>query len=173
MNNPNLWTEAWNAPWIAGGLTLQASTLDAFKHHAEQAYPSEGCGLLSGPADAPLMVDGCEIVENLADRYHALDPETFPRTSRTYFKMHELRTQRALELGLRQGRPVKVIAHSHCDSGAYFSAEDAATFAQEGRLMWPCAFLVTSVMAGRAADSRLWVYNAESNAFDEAEYSLV
>ena len=173
MNEPNRWTEAWNAAWIRGGLTFKSSVLDAFKRHAEQVFPSEGCGLLSGPADSPLLVDSFEVVENLADRYHALDPETFPRTSRTYFKMHELKTQRALEEGLEQGRPVKVIAHSHCDSGAYFSAEDAATFAQNGRLMWPCAFLVTSVMGGQAAESRLWVFNATSNAFVEAEYALL
>ena len=41
---------------------------------------------------------------------------------------------RAFEAGESSGRPIKVIYHSHCDAGAYFSAEDAATFAAEGDL---------------------------------------
>jgi proteasome lid subunit RPN8/RPN11 len=98
----------------------------------------------------------------------ASDPERFPRTSRTYFKIHELRAAKAFDRGRASGRPIKVIYHSHCDAGAYFSPEDAATFASGGTLMWPCAFLVVSVVEGVAAGHRLWVHTPGTDAFHEA-----
>ncbi|MDH5493442.1 MAG: Mov34/MPN/PAD-1 family protein, partial [Myxococcales bacterium] len=111
--------------------------------------------------------------ENEADRFHALDPETFPRTAETYFKINELRASRLFSKGESSGRPVKVIYHSHCGAGAYFSEEDAATFAHEGQLMWPCAFLVVSVIDGRVADRRLWSYEPASRHFVQATLELL
>ncbi len=90
-----------------------------------------------------------------------------------YFKINELRAARAFEAGAKAGRPIKVIYHSHCDAGAYFSAEDAATFSSEGQLMWPCAFIVVSVVDGEVRDRRLWVHREGSDAFDESTLELV
>jgi proteasome lid subunit RPN8/RPN11 len=106
--------------------------------------------------------------ENLADKFHALDPVTFPRTGRTYFKINEMRAARAFEQGEKSGAPIKVIYHSHCDAGAYFSEEDAATFASDKQLMWPCAFVVVSVQAGRVAETKLWVHAPGTNEFRES-----
>ena len=69
---------------------------------------------------------------------------------------------------------MKVIYHSHCDAAApgkrgdYFSAEDAATFAQDSQLMWPCAFVVVSVERGEPVGQRVWVHRPGTNEFDEA-----
>ena len=109
---------------------------------------------------------------NEADKYHALDPEHFPRTSRTYFKINELRAARAFEAGEKGGRPIKVIYHSHCDAGAYFSAEDAATFARDGALQWPCAFVVISVVAGEVVDRKLWVHLPGTDDFREGSFEV-
>ncbi len=166
-------------PWIAGPIHVRRAVIEAVRAHAVETYPSECCGFLSGPAAEAALVDATERAVNEADRYHALDPERFPRTSRTYFKMNELKAGKALERGAAAGRPVKVIYHSHCDAaqpgkrGDYFSAEDAATFAQGEQLMWPCAFVVVSVEKGVAVGERLWVHRPGTNEFDEARLEIV
>ena len=159
-------------PWIAGDLEIAASVLADIEAHALATYPSECCGFVSGPASEPRVLDASQREENEADKYHKLDPETFPRTSRTYFKINELRAAKAFDLGEKNGRPIKVIYHSHCDAGAYFSAEDAYTFASEGTLMWPCAFIVVSVMNGAIAERRLWIGRPGTNDFDESTLTV-
>ncbi len=155
-------------PWIRGDLRIRPEVLAEIEADAVACYPSEACGFVVGPASDPTLLDGAVREVNEADKYHAMDPETFPRTSRTYFKLNELRAARAFDEGEKAGRPIKVIYHSHCDAGAYFSAEDAYTFASEGALMWPCAVLVVSVVEGRVAERRLWVHRPGTNEFDES-----
>ncbi len=159
-------------PWISGNLEIDKSVIDEIERHALECYPSESCGFVFGPADEPSVLDGVQREENEADKYHELDPVTFPRTSKTYFKINELRAARTFEKGRSEGRPVKVIYHSHCDAGAYFSAEDAATFANGGELMWPCAYIVVSVVDGEVAERRLWVHVPGTNEFEESTLTI-
>ncbi len=160
-------------PWIGGDLRIAKAVLDDIEAHAVASYPSEACGFALGPASDPALLDASIREVNEADKYHEMDPETFPRTSNTYFKLNELRAARAFESGEKEGRPIKVIYHSHCDAGAYFSAEDAYTFASEGQLMWPCAFLVVSVKQGVVAERRLWIHRPGTNEFDESTLTVV
>jgi proteasome lid subunit RPN8/RPN11 len=161
-----------NLPWIKGDLSISEELLQGLHAHALECYPSECCGFVSGPAsDANVLTKAAREV-NEADKFHKLDPETFPRTSRTYFKINELRAARAFDEGQKRGEPIKVIYHSHCDAGAYFSKEDAATFASDNTLMWPCAFIVVSVMEGKVADTKLWVHVPGTNDFSESKLSL-
>ena len=155
-------------PWIAGGLSIPAGVLESIHAHALETYPNECCGFVSGPAAEALQLTAAKREVNEADKYHKLDPQTFPRTARTYFKINELRAARAFDEAERSGAPIKVIYHSHCDAGAYFSAEDAATFASDNQLMWPCAFIVVSVLEGRVADTKLWVHAPGTNEFRES-----
>lgn len=155
-------------PWVAGDLTIDREALDAVVAHAVRDYPHESCGFLSGPADNPRRLTTAIPADNEADKYHEVDPETFPRTSKTYFKLNELMAARRFDQGERDGQPIKAIYHSHCDAGAHFSEEDAATFAGHGHLMWPCAFVVVSVMRGRHADTKLWVHKPGTNDFLES-----
>lgn len=159
-------------PWIKGELEIDASVLAAIEAHALESYPSESCGFGVGPASESRLVDEMRREANEADKYHKLDPETFPRTSETYFKINELRASRAFDEGERSGRPIKVIYHSHCDAGAYFSAEDAVTFARDSQLMWPCAFLVVSVVDGEVRDRKLWVHVPNTDTFRESGFTL-
>lgn len=159
-------------PWISGDLEIDKSVMDEIEQHALECYPSESCGFVFGPADRPAVLDALQREENEADKYHALDPVTFPRTSNTYFKINELRAARTFEQGEEKGRPVKVIYHSHCDAGAYFSDEDAATFANGGQLMWPCAYIVVSVMDSKVAERRLWVHEPGTNGFRESTLTI-
>lgn len=155
-------------PWVKGDLRVRRDVLEAIQADALACYPSESCGFVFGPADDAALLDEMKREENEADKYHKLDPVTFPRTSKMYFKINELRAARTFEAGAEAGRPVKVIYHSHCDAGAYFSDEDAATFANDGQLMWPCAFIVVSVMDGKLAEHRLWVHVAGTDRFEES-----
>jgi proteasome lid subunit RPN8/RPN11 len=159
-------------PWISGDLVISRAVLEELEAHALSTYPSECCGFVSGPADQPSLLDASVREENEADKYHKLDPDTFPRTSRTYFKINELRAAKAFDEGDKSGRPIKVIYHSHCDAGAYFSQEDAATFASGLQLMWPCAFIVVSVQGGRVAERKLWVHVPGTNDFRESSLTV-
>jgi len=154
--------------WIQGDLEISQTLLAELHAHALETYPNECCGFVSGPADQPKRLEQAQREVNEADKFHKLDPVTFPRTARTYFKMNELRATRAFERGETTGQPIKVIYHSHCDAGAYFSDEDAATFSAAATLMWPCAFIVVSVLDGRIADTKLWVHAPGTDQFRES-----
>ena len=156
------------AAWIEGELQLPHALLDELHAHALECYPSECCGFVSGPAAQPTLLDKAQREVNEADKFHKLDPVTFPRTSREYFKINELRAARAFEQAEKQGEPIKVIYHSHCDAGAYFSTEDAATFASDGTLMWQCAFIVVSVQQNKVVETKLWVHKPGTNDFRES-----
>jgi proteasome lid subunit RPN8/RPN11 len=158
--------------WIEGDLQLSAAVLQELHQHALECYPNECCGFISGPVAKPKLLSASAREVNEADKFHKLDPETFPRTARTYFKINELRAARAFEQGDKSELPIKVIYHSHCDAGAYFSAEDAATFASSNTLMWPCSFVVVSVLEGRVADTKLWVHVPGSNEFRESTLTV-
>jgi proteasome lid subunit RPN8/RPN11 len=159
-------------PWIEGDLEIPSQLLAEIEAHALSTYPSECCGFVSGPLAEPRKLDAYQREENEADKYHKLDPETFPRTSRTYFKINELRAAKAFDQGDKNQQPIKVIYHSHCDAGAYFSQEDAATFASDNTLMWPCAFIVVSVQQGKVAERKLWVHVPGTNDFRESKLTI-
>jgi proteasome lid subunit RPN8/RPN11 len=154
--------------WIQGDLALSQELLAQLHAHALETYPNECCGFIAGPAGQPKQLTKAQREVNEADKFHKLDPETFPRTARTYFKINELRAARAFDQGEKLAEPIKVIYHSHCDAGAYFSNEDAATFASNNTLMWPCAFIVVSVLEGRVADTKLWVHTPGTDTFHES-----
>lgn len=146
--------------WLLGDLVIPQDILDDVDAHALEAYPGESCGLLSGPAGDPRAITSGRRVANLADRYHKLDPETYPRTSKDAYIIDGMLMQRALEDGDAGGVPVKVIYHSHCDCGAYFSKEDQLVAAPDGTPVLPVVYLVTSVRAGGVVDDhKLFVFS--------------
>ena len=132
--------------------------MDALDAQALREYPSESCGFLTGPADADAVVDRIIEATNLADKYHKVDPETFPRTSREYYTIDARLIDRTFREGSSAGQPVKIIYHSHCDCGAYFSQTDQDAAAPDGQLAYPVNYLVTSVMAGKIADRKLFTF---------------
>jgi proteasome lid subunit RPN8/RPN11 len=146
--------------WLEGGLAIGRDVLAEIDAHAVGEYPNEACGFLTGPADAPKRVDRALRAANLADKYHAVDPDTFPRTARTFYIIDARLIQKTFDEGERGGRPVKVIYHSHADVGAYFSAEDQAAAAPDGVLSYPVAFLVVSVRNGVVDDHKLFTLRA-------------
>lgn len=177
-----------DAPWTLGGLRLTRAALEAVEADALDGYAkdAEACGYLRGPASDALRCDEVVAMENLADKLHALDPERYFRTARSFFAFNEKRFDDAVRASLAEGRPVKVLYHSHLDVGAYFSPTDAAVMsfgeppAVEGGPMtlgpgpaWPLAFLVVSVERGRVVDRRLFVWDAAERAFSESTFTVV
>ncbi|MEZ4294721.1 MAG: Mov34/MPN/PAD-1 family protein [Polyangiaceae bacterium] len=174
-------------PWTQGQLRISRAVLDAVEADARRGYAAdeEACGYLTGPAADGLLCDTHVRMENVANKLHALDPETYFRTARMYFAFNEARFDRAVREGEKSGQPVKVIYHSHLDAGAYFSPTDAAIMSlgeppkTEGGPWtpgpgpaWPLAFLVTSVRSTGVDDHKLFVWSAEQRTFVEAPFSV-
>lgn len=163
--------------WTQGGIRIPAGVLGEVERAGREAYArdEEACGYLEGPASDPLLVDKAVELPNLANKYHAVDPENHPRTGREYFKINALKFERAIAEGVERGRPVKVFFHSHLDCGAYFSAEDAAsmTMGGTGDPSFELAYLVTAVDQGEVTAHRLFIWDNASRSFVEAPFSRV
>jgi proteasome lid subunit RPN8/RPN11 len=163
--------------WVHGNVRIPAPVLAEVERAGREAYvrDEEACGYLAGPADDELLVDTAVPLENLANKYHLVDPVMHPRTGREYFKINALRFERSIEEGKTTNRPVKVFFHSHLDCGAYFSAEDAAsmTMGGAGEPSYDLAYLVTAVDRGEVTAHRLFVWNADARAFVEAPFHRV
>lgn len=175
-------------PWISGGLRISRAALSAVEADALRGYAAdeEACGYLTGPLSDGLLCDGAERMENVANKLHKMDPQTYFRTARMFFAFNEARFDRAVREGQKAGRPVKVVYHSHLDAGAYFSPTDAAVMslgeppAEEGGTWkmgpgpaWPLAFLVTSVQAAGIDEHKLFIWDAAKSAFVEAPFSVI
>ncbi len=168
-------------PWTREGVALTLAARDAVDADAIARYGAdeEACGYLRGPSPstAPnaLLCDEAVALPNLANKLHHLDPETYFRTGRTFFAFNEKKFDDAVRRSSDEGRPVKVLYHSHLDTGAYFSPTDAAVMSfgqppeREGGAavlgpgpQWPLAFLVVSVgrVEGevRILDRRVFVW---------------
>jgi proteasome lid subunit RPN8/RPN11 len=168
--------DAHATPWVNGGLSITRSALARVYDEAVAAYgrDEESCGLLSGAATDPLAVDEVTPLLNRANKLHALDPETYPRTGRTYFDIDPMKFDREVKARAAGGRPVKVLYHSHLDVGAYFSETDAAAALGGGDgPLYPLAYLVTSVQKGVIAEHRLFVYDGATRAFVASDLTIV
>jgi proteasome lid subunit RPN8/RPN11 len=84
-----------------------------------------------------------------------------------------MKFEAAIRRGEADGRPVKVLYHSHLDAGAYFSQTDADVAKMgQGDPPWDLAYLVTSVRAGGVDDRKLFVWDPRSRAFVESRLDI-
>lgn len=163
--------DAQKHPWIRGGVKIAKALVEKVDEEARAAYgrDEESCGLLIGPASDALLVDTVVPMENRANKLHRLDPETYPRTGRMYFDIDPLKFEKAVRAGENDGRPVKVLYHSHLDVGAYFSETDAMAATAGGDApTYDLAYLVTSVRSGNVDDRKLFVWDEGTKKFVEA-----
>jgi proteasome lid subunit RPN8/RPN11 len=124
----------------------------------------EMCGLVVRREGALQVVP----VANVADRYHAVDPARFPRTSRDSYLMdpkEQLRVHRELEAW---GGEIVAVWHSHVEVGAYFSEKDRADALMDGVQAVPGAeYLVLGVRGGRVTEVKR--YRLDGGAFVESD----
>ena len=163
--------------WTAGGVKITRRALSIIERAAREAYErdEEACGYISGPATDPLLADRAVELENLANKYHRVDPEGHPRTGREYFKINSLKFEKAITAGDAEQQPVKVFFHSHLDCGAYFSEEDAAsmTMGDGSAPSFELSYLVTAVDEGVVSTHRLFIWDAGKKSFVEAQFSVI
>jgi proteasome lid subunit RPN8/RPN11 len=133
--------------------------------HAHKTYPEECCGLLMGPPGQDI-VNEVVICENKQNQMHALDPATFKRTAEMayFFGPDDLKV---LDLSLRKGQPRKtrVIYHSHCDVGAYFSASDRAAATMDGEPLYPVTYLVIDANIHGVMGAKQYSWNDKRHDF--------
>ena len=158
-------------PWLESELVVSRAALDVVDAHARECYPEESCGFLLGPAAEHARIDEALKAANLANKYHKVDPETFPRTAREFYLIDARLIQRTFEGGEAAGRPVKVIYHSHCDCGAYFSKEDQAGASPDGAPSYPVMYLVTSVREGGVVDDHK-LFSFRGGAWVEVPFTV-
>ncbi len=156
---------------------IAKAILDRVADHARASYAKdeEACGYLSGPLADALFCDESVPLANLANRYHEMDPETYPRTGRTYFLIDPLKFEKAVAAGKTNGRPLRVLYHSHLDVGAYFSETDAAAATMGGdKPSYDGLFyLVTSIRQGVVDDHKLFEWDPSSKKFVERSMQFV
>ncbi|HZO11618.1 MAG TPA: Mov34/MPN/PAD-1 family protein [Polyangiaceae bacterium] len=172
--------------WIKGGLRITRAALDAVERDARRGFDAdeEACGYVRGPATDALLCDEAVSMPNLANKLHSIDPETYFRTGRSFFAFNEKKFDDAVRRGDREGRPIKVLYHSHVEAGAYFSATDRAVMSmgeppnEEGGACvlgpgpaWPLAFLVVSVRRSGVDDHKLFVWDGHD--FAESTFEIV
>jgi proteasome lid subunit RPN8/RPN11 len=175
-------------PWTRGNLVIARAVIDAIEADAKAAYDrdEEACGYLRGPAGEPLVCDEHVSMPNTANKLHAIDPERYFRKAREFFSFNEKKFDDAVTVSALEGRPIKVLYHSHLDAGAYFSPTDAAVMSMgdppeyEGGPIkmgpgpgYPLAFLVTSVQKGVIDEHRLFVWDAKEGAFVASAFEVV
>lgn len=140
--------------WLVENLTSIVEWL-------EQAYPEEGCGLVLETSDGFRWLP----CENLANRYHELDPATYPRTAETFYIVNPMEFVKAED----RGEKVAVVVHSHADVGDYFSDEDVAgaLVEFEGEAQEPSHpgvdYLVVSVRDGQADALSLFRFDSSED----------
>jgi proteasome lid subunit RPN8/RPN11 len=113
---------------------------------------------------------------NQQNRYHALDPERFPRTAREAYYLGG-KDLRFLVDSIGSTRPVKIIYHSHPDVGAYFSAEDVrAALGREpdatAEPLYPVAHIVIDAQVDHIAGAKMFRWEPTLRLFVQiAEYA--
>jgi len=164
-------------PWTKGNLKISRAALDVVEDAGRAAYArdEEACGFLSGPLSDDLLCEEATELENLANKYHKVDPEGHPRTGHDYFKINGRKFEKAIEAAGEASRAVKVFFHSHLDCGSYFSDEDAASMTMGGEAgpTFDLAYLVTAVDKGEVTAHRLFIWDEATRTFVESPHTII
>ena len=146
----------------ARDILAEPALLQSVHDHVMEWFPDEACGLLiEGPEGASV-----ELAPNLADKYHQLDPESYPRTARTSYLLDPM----LLANVERRGGRVVAIFHSHVRVGAYFSDEDvvqAMSPFEDGPLYPGIEYVVLDAQDDGVMGYKLFSWNDQVKEFQE------
>lgn len=114
--------------------TLPDALLRQIYAQSRAEFPGECCGYIKGRGAAARLF----MCKNYMDKLHALDPETYPRTSANGYNFGG-RELMDFTRSFEGDDPATIVYHSHPRVGAYFSAEDEAAALSAG---YPVDYLV-------------------------------
>jgi proteasome lid subunit RPN8/RPN11 len=142
---------------------LQDTALAAAVHaHVMKDFPNEACGLLVVGDGGPEAI----LAENLADKYHRIDPEAYPRQGATAYLLDPMLIANAE----RAGRRLVAIFHSHVRVGAYFSDEDVAQALSpfdDGPLFPGVEYVVLDAQDHGVVGYKVFTWNPATQGFTE------
>ena len=120
-------------------LTIDSASYAALRHHAEEAYPNECCGVLTGHFEG----DGNKATVAISCANTRQDS---PRNRYRIAPIDLVRIQRQAR---EEGRDIIGFYHSHPDHPAQWSTTDLT------EAHWlDCSYVITGVIAGQAAETR-------------------
>lgn len=133
-------------------LRITAEVLKRIHAHGETAYPHEGAGLLLGRVQGEVKhVTAILPLENA--REESARHNRYLLTAEDYMKAE----QQAAGMGL----DVLGVFHSHPDH-----PNRPSEFDRDWAMPW-FSYIITSVMAGKATESRSWLLIEDHTAFQE------
>lgn len=138
---------------------LPRALLDAIYRQASEEFPKECCGFILGSGEQAELVR----CKNEQDRYHAVDPETYPRTAETAYTFG-FKDLRRFNESLESDKPATIIYHSHPRVGAYFSDEDTRAALSAG---WSVDYLVVDAQEQEIREALLFRKHPSEDRFVE------
>ncbi|MGE5304550.1 MAG: Mov34/MPN/PAD-1 family protein [Alphaproteobacteria bacterium] len=141
---------------------LSAATWNEISKHAQDTFPEECCGVV--------LTDGArdrvQRLQNLQNRLHALDPQTYPRTALIAYAMDPKELEAVIDTAHKQGAKLKAFYHSHPNHDAYFSEEDKAFASPFGEPTFPgAAQIVVSIYDQVVRGMRVFLWSEEEKDF--------
>lgn len=145
-------------------IILSEAALAEIGRHAVDTFPDECCGVVLDHGKR----DEVRRLENIQNRLHALDPETYPRLATIAYAMDPKELEAVLERAAASGARIKAFYHSHPNHEAYFSAEDKAFAMPFGEPTFPdAAQIVVSIYDGVVKRAAAYAWDAERQDFIE------
>jgi proteasome lid subunit RPN8/RPN11 len=145
-------------------LTLTAQTWQEIARHAEESFPDECCGVVLSDGASERV----RRLENIQNKLHALDPETYPRTAVIAYAMDPKELELVIDGAARDGAKLKAFYHSHPDHEAYFSDEDKAFASPFGEPIFPnAAQIVVSIYRREVKRLAAFAWSDEQSDFVE------
>jgi len=139
-------------------LNLADVVLAAIHAHGEQAYPEEGAGLLFGHDEE----DGRRVVE-----IYPLDNSRENEARHNRYLITPQHMLRGEQEAARRGLDVVGVFHSHPDH-----PNRPSEFDRDWALPW-YSYIITSVQAGKAIQSRSWRLLEDRSLFIEEDIQVV
>ena len=145
-------------------LILSETAWAEMYRHAEETFPEECCGIV-------LQRDGrdeARRLQNIQNRLHALDPQTYPRQATIAYAMDPKELEKTLDQAAASGARIKAFYHSHPNHEAYFSAEDKAFATPFGEPTFPdAAQIVISIYDRVVKGVAAYAWDAKRQEFVE------